>query len=182
MLLFLDTMIAFPVGEGRFTLRTAGVVLQDNRVLLHQPEGWDFWSLPGGRVRHLETTEQALKREMLEETKSPIQIERLLWIVENFYQEEEGVRPYHPAFSTPSHEIGFYYMFRFPEHSPLYEKETFLGKENEHTLIFKWYPFAGLEKCPLYPTFLRKALQSPPANITHLCVHEGKLAHPPPEP
>jgi ADP-ribose pyrophosphatase YjhB (NUDIX family) len=173
-------MLSFSVGTGRFILRTAGVIFQDNRVLLHQVEGWDFWALPGGRVQHLETTEQALKREMLEETKSPIQIERLLWVVENFYQEEEGSKPSHPVFLTPSHEIGFYYLSRFPKHSPLYGQETFFGKENKHTLIFKWYPFTALKQCPLYPPFLRKALQTPPTDTTHVCVHEGKLAHPPP--
>ncbi|MDO8123347.1 MAG: NUDIX hydrolase [Candidatus Hermodarchaeota archaeon] len=178
----LGRMIFFPVGTGRFMLRTAGVVFQDRRVLLHQVEGWDFWALPGGRVRHLETSEQAVKREMLEETKSPIEIERLLWVVENFFQHEEGSGPTHPLFLTPSHELGFYYLCRFPEHSPLYEQETFLGEENGHTLIFKWFPFTALEECPLYPAFLRKALQSPPANTTHVCVREGNLAQPPHEP
>ena len=170
-------MLYFSVGTGRFILRTAGVVFQNNRVLLHQVEGWDFWALPGGRVRHLETTEQALKREMQEETESPVQIERLLWVAENFFQHEEGSGPTHPTFLTPSHEIGFYYLCRFPEPSPLYEQDTFLGEENGHTIIFKWYPFTALETCPLYPAFLRKALQTPPTHTTHVCIREGTLTH-----
>ena len=106
----------------------------------------------------------------------PRQIERLLWVVENFFQHDEGSGPTHPIFLTPTHELGFYYLCRFPQHSPLYEQDTFLGDENGHTLIFKWFPITALETCPFYPAFLRKDLQSPPAHPTHVCIREGTLA------
>ncbi len=165
-------MLHFQVGKGRFVLRTAGAVFQSNRVLLHKSEDMDFWALPGGRVQYLETTEQALKREMQEEIRSPIHIERLLWVVENFFQDEEKG----PPWSEPTHELGFYYLFHFPHNSPLYGKDTFMGDEGGQPLIFEWHPVTTLERCELYPAFLRKDLQTLPKTIAHVRIREGNLA------
>ena len=126
-------MIYLPVGQGLFVLRVAGAVFDGDRVLLERLKDWDFWCLPGGRVHHLEFTEDALRREMMEELESSITIDRLLWIVENIYQvEEEG--------SEPHHEIGFYYLMRFPENSSYYPKtEPFLGNEDGQDMILQWH-------------------------------------------
>ena len=165
-------MLHFKVGKGRFVLRTAGVAFHNNRVLIHKTDDMDFWALPGGRVQHLETTEEALRREMQEETGSPIHIERLLWVVENFFQDEEKGS----LWSEPTHELGFYYLFQFPHNSHLYEKDTFIGAEGSQPLIFEWHPVNTLEQCELYPEFLRKDLQTLPKAIAHKRIREGKLA------
>jgi hypothetical protein len=108
---------------------------------------------------------------MHEETGSRIRIKRLLWVVENFFQDEEKG----PPWSIPTHELGFYYLFEFPQNSPLYEKETFQGTEGEHSLIFEWQPLATLEECVLFPVFLRKGLQDPPQTTKHLRIQEVDL-------
>ena len=50
--------------EGRFGVRTVGVMLDDkNRVLLYHWEGDDFWVFPGGGITpFLETSKEAIKR------------------------------------------------------------------------------------------------------------------------
>jgi ADP-ribose pyrophosphatase YjhB (NUDIX family) len=49
--------------------------------------------LPGGRVEALETTSDALRREMKEEIGQTIEVGRLLWVVENFFNLQGT--PYH---------------------------------------------------------------------------------------
>lgn len=82
-------MIAFNRGPARFNYRIVGIALHNNQVLLHKAEGGSFWSLPGGRAELLEPATETLKREMREELDLDVQVERLVWIVEDFYQDGE---------------------------------------------------------------------------------------------
>lgn len=164
-------MIYLPVGQGRFVLRVAGVVFDGDRVLTERLRKWDWCCLPGGRVNFLEFTEDALRREMQEELRCNITIDQLLWIAENFFQgEEEG--------SEPHHEIGFYYLMRFPDDSSYYGKtEPFLRDQDGQDMILQWRSLAELETCRLYPAFLRKGLQALPEKTEHVHhLREGKLA------
>jgi ADP-ribose pyrophosphatase YjhB (NUDIX family) len=154
-------MITFEEGGKRFTYRVAGIALDVDRVLLLRTEKDDFWFLPGGRVELLELSQDALIREMQEELEVKVHVERLVWVVENFF-EYEG-RSYH--------ELALYFLMSFPSDSRLYEKkEAFVGDEDGLKLIFRWHPLGKLEEIPLYPTFLRKRLNSIP-QITEHIVH-----------
>ncbi|MDX2098053.1 MAG: NUDIX domain-containing protein, partial [Leptolyngbyaceae cyanobacterium bins.59] len=88
-------MLAFHHPQGRFNYRTAAVLLDRDRVLVHQIEGYSFWALPGGRVEFGESSEKTIVREMVEELGVAVQVERLLWLAECFFTFEK----------TPFHEI-----------------------------------------------------------------------------
>ena len=60
-------MLAFDQGEARFHYKVGGVALDRDRVLLSRMPPDEHWALPGGRVEILETSRQALAREMREE-------------------------------------------------------------------------------------------------------------------
>lgn len=79
-------MITFDHGKARFNFRVVGVALDGDRVLVHRPERDDFWTLPGGRGELLEPARDTLAREMLEEIGAEVQVGRLVWVVENFFQ------------------------------------------------------------------------------------------------
>ncbi len=79
-------MICFDQGTRRFNYRVVGVAIHDDSVLLHRAAGESFWTLPGGRAEHGETAEQTIRREMLEELETDVHVDRLLWVVENFFE------------------------------------------------------------------------------------------------
>jgi ADP-ribose pyrophosphatase YjhB (NUDIX family) len=162
-------MITFDIGQARFTHRVAAVCIHDAHVLLQRSAGDSFWFLPGGRVEIMESAEAALKREMREELKleSDVQVERLLWVVENFFTDEEGAQ---------NHEIGFYYQIAFNNNPELYDKskslaaieDTGLFADEPVSFALHWFPLDTLDDIPLYPTFLKAGLRSLPVSVQHI--------------
>ncbi|MFF4448221.1 NUDIX domain-containing protein [Streptomyces sp. NPDC001502] len=62
--------------------RVTGIVIEDGQILLldQDTDGDRSWSLPGGKVEPGETLEEALRREMLEETGVEVEVGRLLYV------------------------------------------------------------------------------------------------------
>jgi ADP-ribose pyrophosphatase YjhB (NUDIX family) len=150
-------LITFDVDNIRFFYRVAGIVIDNDRVLLNKVKGRDNWTLPGGRVNLLEPAQEALKREIREELDAEIQGSRLVWVVENFFNLHK----------KEWHEIGLYYLVTLPENSPLCKSEEFTGietgseefsyGENEIELICKWHHLDDLDGINLKPSFLPSA-------------------------
>jgi len=142
-----------------FSLRTAAVIMQDGYVLLHCSDQDDFWSLPGGRCELLESARDAICREMREELGTETRVERLLWVLENFF-EHNGVA---------CHELGLYFLIDpGPEFAHYAPDEPFEGTEENLRLLFRWFPIDSLQEVRLYPTFLRNALQNLPDHVVHV--------------
>jgi len=120
--------------------------------------------LPGGRCELLEPSTVTVTRELREELGVDARIDRLLYVVENFFGSEDAMRV---------HEIGFYYLIALPQRVPLLDApigQPFQGSEIDLHLYFSWHPIDDLEHLqpPLYPEFLRTALQHIPDTIQHI--------------
>lgn len=156
-------MISFDVGKVRFNYKSSGIATDNGRVLLTTEENINFWYLPGGRVEALETTSEALRREMIEELDQTVEIGPLLWVVENFFNLQ----------GTPFHEVAFFYSMNFTESPDIYQQENiFEGTELTTRLFFKWFNINELEDIELYPRFLRMALKNIPSITEHIVVRD----------
>jgi len=152
-------MATFDHEGARFNVRTVGVVIHGDRVLLHRTERDSFWALPGGRVELLEPAADALKRELKEELRVEVHVERLVWMVENFFEHD----------GKSYHELAFYFLVSLPSGCDLYARaEPFEGEDGGIRLIFQWFPVDALEDVELYPTFLRSSLTALPASTEHV--------------
>lgn len=70
-----------PLTSGGKTIHiksVAVVVLNNNKVLLHQREDFRIWTLPGGNIESDETWQSAAVRETYEETGYEIEVDRLV--------------------------------------------------------------------------------------------------------
>lgn len=155
-------MITFDSGENRFNYRVVGVAVHEDHVLLHQAEGDNFWTFPGGRAEFGEPAEETLRREMREEIGTDVEVVRLLWFVENFFDYAQ----------KHYHEIALYFLMRLPggcQH--LTRRSSFNGEEEEGTkLVFQWFPQNPkvLSSLPLLPSFLQTAVLALPESVQHV--------------
>jgi ADP-ribose pyrophosphatase YjhB (NUDIX family) len=164
-------MITFEEDHIRFTNRIVGIAYDGDRVLLHRAITDDFWALPGGRAELLETAAETLRREMREEMNEDVEVERLVWIAENFFEHN----------GRAHHEIGFYFLMQLSPDSPLRQKaEPFYGQEGDLRIVFEWFPVETLEQVHVFPRFLRTGLKDLPTSSVHVVEHEsgGESAHP----
>jgi len=157
-------MITFRKERVKFTYRIAGIAIHDGRVLLQRATNGSVWFVPGGRAELRETSQESLKREMQEELQTDITIQRLLWVVENFFEEREVLH----------HELGLYFLMTFPGESELYDvSRTFIGIDANEEFTYRWLPIATLEEISLYPSFLQQALKAVP-DVTEHIIHIDK--------
>lgn len=89
--------IIFRTDKAVFNYRVAGIWIENGHVLIHRFVNDNHWSLPGGRVSITEESKTSLKREFLEELNVNIEVERLIWVLENFFNYE----------GKDFHEIGY---------------------------------------------------------------------------
>jgi 8-oxo-dGTP pyrophosphatase MutT (NUDIX family) len=146
-----------------FNYRVAGIALHEEYVLLHQADGYDFWFLPGGRVEFGETAAEALTREMHEELDCTVDVDRLIWVMENFFSDSAH---------QPIHEVGWYFLMNSPKLVKYPLQEPFRGVGANRKLKFQWHRCDMLEDLPFYPVALRTGLRSLPTTITHLVARD----------
>ena len=84
----------FPHEENGFRYRVGAIFLEENSVLVATNDACDFCYSIGGGVHLDESAEEAVRREVLEETGLPYEIDRLAFVHENFF---EGGRKYRRA-------------------------------------------------------------------------------------
>lgn len=157
------TMITFKNEYGRFTYRIAGIAVHNGCVLFQysMDEALDFWFLPGGRAELREAAIDTLRREMQEELGVEVKIERLLYVVENFFG--------YPDTRHPHHELGLYFLMTFPPDCYLYQNPgPYKRRDGNLTLDFSWLPIEQMDQLPVYPLVLREALQTIPEQTQHI--------------
>lgn len=157
-------MICFDEGHRRFNYRIVGVAIHDGAVLLHRADHEPFWTLPGGRAEHGETAATTIAREMVEELDTEVKVDRLLWIVENFFDYD----------GLSYHEVALYFLIRFPQGSAPLRSEAFDRDEGKLLFHFRWFPVErdALEHLPLFPAFLPRGLTDLPQSPVHVVERE----------
>ena len=143
--------------EGNFSLRSAALVIERDRVLLAKSDVHDCFYTMGGCIEQNEASNNAVLRECLEETGYHFEIDRLVFVQERFYTAE----------NMPHHEITFFYLMKknnFELHSGVHTDQN-----NEHLY---WIPIEELETMNIAPAFLRKELKCIPTKVTHIISYE----------
>lgn len=151
--------ISFNTTEGRFNYRVAGLIVKDNKLLIMQDKGQPYFYVPGGRIKMNEKSEDAVKREIQEELGVEVNVDRMLWINENFFKEETSEEQFH--------EVCFFYLVELKENEDLKGNEFVVDEEGKiHT--YYWKTLDEIKYINLYPLFLRERIVDLPLHINHI--------------
>ena len=159
-------MITFSKGNIKFTYRIAAVIIHQNHVLLQHAVQEGHWFLIGGRAELRETAQETVTREIREELGVEGRVERLLWVVENFFAIAE----------TLHHELGLYFLVSLPEDASIYDiTQPFVRTDTDagEELVLRWHSIDKLAEAPLYPSFLQEALKVLPERTEHVVHVDG---------
>ena len=139
----------------------AGVLIHENRLLVMTDERSPYYYLPGGRVSMNEESTMAIKREIKEELDVEVEATQLLWIVENFFVEQQSQEQFH--------EIGMYYLLQLTEEDILKRGQEFIMNEGGYKkLSFLWLPLEKIKHLNIYPLFLKERIMNLPQVPEHL--------------
>ena len=109
-----------------------------------------------------ETAEDAVKREVFEETGVHYEIDRLVYIHENFFESNGSLE------GLKCHEIALYFLMKPRGTQELNSNSYTQGvRETMH-----WLPIGELDKYKAYPTFLKEKIGTIGNGIEHIVTHE----------
>jgi 8-oxo-dGTP diphosphatase len=117
------------------------MIIHRGNILLSvrgKPPSEGLWGLPGGAVEVGETVEEALVREVLEETSVTVRPLKQVAVLDSITRDDDGRVKYH------------YILFEF-----LCEYVTGAVKSGSDALDARWVPLEDLESVDIMPTTLR---------------------------
>ena len=133
--------------EGKtFRYRASGIIIENGCVLLARNDRLPYLYSVGGGVHIDETAEDAVIREVFEETGVHYEIDRLAYISERFYKNE--------------HRLSFYFLMK--------QKGTQdLNISNEAEQMV-WVPLTDLNQYEISPAWYKTELLNISANIVYI--------------
>ncbi|MBR3186380.1 MAG: NUDIX domain-containing protein [Oscillospiraceae bacterium] len=112
-------------GGGVVNIRVGAIILKDGKFLMAGNPNSDYLYSIGGRIQFGETAEQAVVREVREETGRDMEIDRLGFVTEDFFY---GDSPAH--LGKLIYELGYYYYMKTPaDFEPVCESFTEAGEK-----------------------------------------------------
>ncbi len=78
-----------------FEICVRGIIFKDNKILVCQQKGKDYYFFPGGHVEFGENSQDALIRELKEELNLSLKKVEYIGTVENIYKDKEKKEKHH---------------------------------------------------------------------------------------
>jgi len=128
-------------------MRATAVIIKDNLILLiHRlRDGVEFFVLPGGIVEDGETIEEAVIREVKEETNFDAKIDKKLW---EYLNEYDGSKKMHH----------FYLITDFSGNMQLGGEEA-IENSPENSYKLEWHKLDDIENLPLKPDKIKEKIK-----------------------
>lgn len=141
--------LTIDVGDYKLNVRAAGIIIHNNKILVHKNINSDHYALLGGRVKIGEDSENTLKREIQEELGKEIEITGYISTIENFFEMK----------GSKYHEILFVYKVEFANEEDKKIEHTLKNVEGEDYLQYEWIELDKIDEYPLLPQVVKNVLK-----------------------
>lgn len=146
-----------------FRYRAAAIIIEDECVLFASNSKANYFYSIGGAVHMGEKAEDAVIREVEEETGVHYEIDRLAIIHENFFKESEGSLK-----GLNCHEICFYFLMK-PRGTQKLNSNSYSQGVRENMYFI---PIKDLDKYKCFPSFMKDYLSKKHFGIEHIVTEE----------
>ena len=152
-----------PCEEGFINIRVGAIIMKEGKFLMvgnvARPE---YLYSVGGRIKFGETAEQAVVREVFEETGVKMEIDRLGFVHENYFYGDDDYN-----LGKLIYELSFFFYMKVPDDfNPVSSSFT----EDDHKEYLRW--IAPDEDIKYYPEFFREELTHPECTVKHFITDE----------
>lgn len=148
-----------------FRYRAAAIIIENGCVLFAGNARDDYFYSIGGGVHMGERAEDAVIREVYEETGVHYEIDHLAVIHENLFNDNHGILA-----GLECHEIALYFMMKPRGTQELHSNSYTSGVKEE----MYWIPIQDLDKYKAFPPFLKDYLSREHSGIEHIITDERK--------
>ena len=143
--------------DGILNIRVGAIIMKEDKFLMVENDRFDHMYSVGGRIKFGETAEEAVVREVFEETGVKMEIDRLGFIHENFFPGDTEVKK-----GNIVHEISFFFYMKVPDDfEPVCNSFTEDGNK-EHLVWIR-----ADHKKKYYPEFFKTELNNPVMEVKH---------------
>lgn len=146
-----------PCDEGILNIRVGAIIKKDNKILMVGNEKSNYLYSVGGRIKFGETAEDAIIREIYEETGLKLEIDRLGFIHENYFYGDSSHN-----LNKLIYEISFFFYMKVPNNFELKANSFTEGNSKEY---LKWVSLD--DDILMYPTFFKTELKNPTNSVKH---------------
>ena len=146
----------FCVGKNWFRYRVGAVIVSDGYVLFAYNDNSGYYYTVGGGVHVGERSEQAVIREVFEETGERFKIERPLCIVENFFDGDGLLEGY------DCHTVEYYYLMSTDSRREYDVGSVTTGGDAEKMC---WLPIDRIDEYDIRPVFIKELLKNIPEHF-----------------
>lgn len=148
--------------DGILNIRVGAIIMKDGMILMVGNERSDYLYSVGGRIKFGETAEEAVTREVYEETGVMMEIDRLGFVHENYFYGDAPTN-----MGKQIYEISFFFYMKVPtDFTPISNSFT----EDESKEYLQWVSLD--EKIKMYPTFFKTELKNPTDTVKHFVSDE----------
>lgn len=148
--------------NGILNIRVGAIIMKDGKILMAGNERVDYLYSVGGRIKFGETAEEAVVREVFEETGVKMEIDRLGFVHENYFYGDSPTK-----LGQLVYEISFFFYMKVPnDFAPISESFT----EDNSVEHLRWVSLNDDVK--MYTEFFRTELKRPTDSVKHFATDE----------